>query len=79
MFENFELHYFTRSKNNTAFFDDLNDSPFADKVFFHFNDENDDKDSVVKQALSQEGALNKDSHLLFINVQIGSRRSIEPR
>lgn len=59
----FELHYFTRSRNNTAFLADLNDSPFADKVFFHFNDENDDKDSLVKQALSQEGVLNKDCHL----------------
>ncbi|WP_191600459.1 PDR/VanB family oxidoreductase [Marinomonas algicola] len=80
--QNFELHYFSRSKSHTAFFDDLSNSPFAEQVFFHFSDERDDKDRVVKQALSQEGALNKDSHLYtcgpngFMDYIFGSAKAL---
>ena len=61
--QDFELHYFTRSKIHTAFYEELNRLPFSSKVFFHFNDENDDKDNAVKHALDQENPLNKAAHL----------------
>jgi vanillate O-demethylase ferredoxin subunit len=34
----FELHYATRSKDRAAFYSELNSSPFADRIVFHFDD-----------------------------------------
>ncbi|MEJ6023680.1 PDR/VanB family oxidoreductase [Ramlibacter sp. PS4R-6] len=34
----FELHYSTRSKSKTAFFDEIAASPFAGRTHFHFDD-----------------------------------------
>lgn len=59
----FELHYFARSKTSTAFYEELNSLPFASKIFFHFDDENDKKDSAIRHALDQENPLNKTAHL----------------
>ena len=61
--KDFELHYFTRSKTNTAFFEELNQSPFASNVFFHFNDQNEDRDRVLKHTLDQKNPLNETAHL----------------
>ncbi|HET9643625.1 MAG TPA: PDR/VanB family oxidoreductase [Burkholderiaceae bacterium] len=36
--EPFEMHYCTRSRDRTAFFDRISKSRFADKVQFHFDD-----------------------------------------
>lgn len=56
----FELHYHSRSKANTAFIDELVNSSYASQVFFHFDDDSNDDAAAVKQALSQSG---EDIHL----------------
>lgn len=61
--QDFELHYFTRSKSSTAFYEELNCCAFASRVFFHFTNENDDKDNIVKHVLDQTNPLNKAAHL----------------
>jgi vanillate O-demethylase ferredoxin subunit len=37
--KDFVLHYCTRSKDRTAFFDELTSAPFTDRVVFHFDDQ----------------------------------------
>ncbi|TYC69041.1 oxidoreductase [Stappia sp. BW2] len=37
--KDFVLHYCTRSKDRTAFFDELTSAPLADRVVFHFDDQ----------------------------------------
>lgn len=49
----FELHYHSRSKASTAFTDELANSSYASRVFFHFDDDSNDDAAAVKQALSQ--------------------------
>jgi vanillate O-demethylase ferredoxin subunit len=61
--KDFELHYFTRSKTDTAFFEELSQSHFASNVFFHFNDQNEDRDSALKHVLDQKKPSNKTAHL----------------
>lgn len=49
----FELHYHSRSRANTAFMDELVNSTYSSKVSFYFSDEENDKAAAVKKALSQ--------------------------
>ena len=51
----FELHYHSRSKANTAFIDELTSSAYGSQVFFHFDDDSNDDAAAVKEALSQSG------------------------
>ncbi|REG86868.1 PDR/VanB family oxidoreductase [Marinomonas pollencensis] len=53
----FELHYCARSSQNAAFVDWLTDSPFADKVQFHFSQESGSGRLDCVHLLSQQ-ALN---------------------
>jgi vanillate O-demethylase ferredoxin subunit len=48
----FELHYCTKSKSETAFYQQLSSCSFASKVFFYFADEGKNKDASIKKALS---------------------------
>lgn len=48
----FELHYHTRSKADTAFYDQLSTCSFASKVFFYFEDEPEKDVTTVEKALS---------------------------
>lgn len=56
----FELHYHCKQQSNTAFYQELNDSAFADKVFFHCGCSAIEKEQVIQQAL---GAPNNTSEL----------------
>lgn len=46
----FRLHYCTRGEDVTAFYDDLKSAPFADRVVFHF----DDQDTAQKLDLNRD-------------------------
>lgn len=48
----FELHYHTQTQSKTAFYQELQDCAFADKVFFHFDDKPADNINVVANVLS---------------------------
>ena len=50
----FELHYHCHSKGDAAFLEELANSSFASRVFFHF-DGRSNGDAAVKEALSQSG------------------------
>ncbi|GGO76434.1 ferredoxin:oxidoreductase FAD/NAD(P)-binding subunit [Marinobacterium nitratireducens] len=56
----FELHYHARSKSSSAFYEELRNSPFKSRVFFHFDDSSSDSSTEVAKALSQPG---KNVHL----------------
>ncbi|MBQ4828433.1 PDR/VanB family oxidoreductase [Alteromonas sp. CI.11.F.A3] len=47
----FELHYRTRSKSETAFYQQLSTCSFASKVFFSFSDEEENNTATINQAL----------------------------
>lgn len=47
----FELHYHTRSKADAAFYEQLANSDFADKIFFYFEDEPEKATTTVDSAL----------------------------
>ncbi|WP_394164966.1 PDR/VanB family oxidoreductase [Neptunomonas phycophila] len=48
----FELHYHTRSKQDTAFYQQLSSSPFSSKVFFYFDGVPEAKGHSVESALA---------------------------
>ncbi|WP_417315784.1 PDR/VanB family oxidoreductase [Cycloclasticus pugetii] len=47
----FELHYFTRSEESAAFFNQLKYCSFSSSVFFHFDSTSENKDSLLKDIL----------------------------
>jgi vanillate O-demethylase ferredoxin subunit len=49
----FELHYCTRSKDRTAFADEIAASPFASRVHFHFDDGPEDQKLQLARLLTQ--------------------------
>lgn len=49
--KDFVLHYCTRSEERTAFFDELKAAPFADRVVFHFDDQNEAQRLDLKRDL----------------------------
>ena len=51
--EDFQLHYCSRSRNYSAFLDELAQAPFAERVFTHFDDE------APEQKLNIEAALGR--------------------
>ena len=52
----FELHYYTRSKEDTAFYEQLSSCEFASNVFFHFDGEEKAADKII-------GPADKNAHL----------------
>lgn len=49
--KDFVLHYCTRSKDRTAFFDELTSAPFADRIAFHFDDQDEAQRLDLKRDL----------------------------
>ncbi|WP_137165397.1 PDR/VanB family oxidoreductase [Salinimonas lutimaris] len=45
--KDFELHYYTRSKEDTAFYQQLTSCEFAARVFFHFDSEEKAADKII--------------------------------
>ena len=64
--QDFELHYCTRSQEVTAFYDDLTTAPFADKVIFHFDDQDADQKLDLARDLPKPAA---DTHLYVCGSQ----------
>lgn len=62
----FTLHYCTKSESVTAFYGELKDAPFADRVVFHF----DDQDVAQRLDLDRDlPALDKGTHLYVCGPQ----------
>src|SRR5205814_10602399 len=52
----FELHYCTRSKDRTAFVDEIAASPFASRVHFHFDDGAEEQKLQLARLITQVDA-----------------------
>lgn len=74
----FELHYSTRSRERTAFYDRLASSPFAAKVHHYFDADTDGKKLDIKSLLAQPSP---DTHIYvcgpggFIDYVLGAAKS----